>query len=238
MARIRRRPQPRDFPIWLTALLLAIPLGLWVFTLLRTETWMGRLVVLIIGAFATLMAALLAQPVVTGLLQRRGWANGAAVTNLSQAMLAGLLAGWTAFVVIPEGATARIETTLANLSAGQDEILGRLPERPETPAIVERLPGYWGEPGCRIVWHLSLNDNAMTAEVVETLPGLPPYRLVASIVARHDDRLEVTGEEPAEARGMSATFALDETGSIPRLSWMDRSRAVPLLLEPCPEPAR
>ncbi|MEN0652783.1 MULTISPECIES: hypothetical protein [Hyphobacterium] len=193
---------------------------------------------LVIGGFATLVAALLARTTVEGILKRRGWSNGAAVTNLSQAMLAGLLAGWSAFVVIPEGATARVENALRNLAQGQEDILARLPQLPETARIVERIPGYWGEPGCRIVWRFTLLENTLTAEIVETLPGLPPYRMLASVTAAQDHRLDVTGEEPIEARGMAATFTLDESGSIPRLSWMDRSRAAPLLLEPCQEPAR
>lgn len=243
MAKTSQDSEPREFPFWFSATLIILPIILWVFTIFRTESWTGRLVVLVIGAFATFLAAILGHKTIAALLANGRWEKAVPALNLSQALLAGLLAAWAAFVVIPEGATARIEIALSNLSAGQnnlsagqEEILSRLPETPATPAIVEGLPGYWGEPGCRIVWHLALDDNRLTAEVVETLPGLPPYRLIASIIARHDDRLEVTGESPAEARGMAATFTLDNTGSVPRLSWMDRSRSAPLLLEPCPEP--
>ena len=237
MAVASRRGRSTGLSVWLAVLLIGTPVGLWGFTLLRTETWIGRVIVVAVGLIATLVAALMAWPFIRALFAKQGPASTAAVVNVSQALLAGLLAGWTAFAVIPEGATVRIEETLVQLAEGQQEIIYRLePETSQTAPIRTRLPGRWGEVGCDVVWHFALEGNALTAEVVETLPDLPPYRLLASVTAAEGYRLDTTGEEPAAARGMAATFTLDDTGAVPRLSWADRTRDVPLVLEPCPEP--
>lgn len=221
---------------WGGVIFTAIPIGLWIFTLLQTETWLGRFIIVTVGGFATVVAALLARPFIKGLFARREQSGMEPFVNVNQALLTGLLAGWAAFTVIPEGSTARIERMLVQLVDGQQDIIDRLP--PSAPAmapVLTELPGRWGEPGCDVVWRFTLEDNALTVEIVETLPGLPPYRLLASVTAANGYRLEATGEQPPEARGMAATFTLDDTGAIPRLSWMDRAREVPLVLEPCPE---
>jgi hypothetical protein len=227
--------QRTPFPLWLSIVLIATPIGLWAFTFSRTETNTGRAIVAVVGALTTLVSAILMQKFVKGVFTKRGWSTGAPVANLSQAMLSGLLAGWSAFVIIPEGATQRIENLLSDVLRTNQEILDALP--PPAPArapVLDRLPGLWGEPGCAVVWRLTLDEAGTTfiAEIVETEPGLPPYRLLATVVKAEGMRLDVRGEQPAEAAGVAAHIVVED-GAIPRLSWVDGNRPAPLRLQSC-----
>lgn len=231
---------------WLALIIIVVAICLWVFTFFRTESWAGRAIVFGVGCVTALVSALVARPFIKELFAKRQQSNIAPLVNISQALVAGLLAGWAAFAVIPEGAIARIAETLEEMTDGQDvliesqrTIIERLPAAPPaTPPVRTSLPGYWGDEGCDIVWRFEVTENALTAEIVQTLPDLPSYRLIASIVAAEGYRLEAIGEEPVEARGMAATFTIDTSGAIQRLSWADRVRTVPLILVPCPEPIR
>lgn len=134
-----------------------------------------------------------------------------------------------------------IQDTVLGINAMQNEGLAALEriERNTAPTMVERAPifdaitGLWGEPGCEVIWRISARGTGVEAEVVTKPDDLPSYRYIGSVVSAEGMTLQSVGEEPANAKGMAATFTVDSAGAIRRLSWSDRARSVPLLLEPC-----
>ena len=51
--------------------------------------------------------------------------------------------------------------------------------------------------------------------------GTSPYRFVGTIISERDTSIEVRGETPETAKGLSATFQYDGNGVTERLHWQD-----------------
>lgn len=107
------------------------------------------------------------------------------------------------------------------------------PEPEVRAPILDRINGLWGEAGCDVVWKIEVSDARLRASVFKKPAELPEYTFVASIVAFDGFTLQTVGEEPANAKGMAATFELNERGAIRTLLWRDRVRDVPLSLREC-----
>lgn len=130
--------------------------------------------------------------------------------------------------------TARIEAAVAGVDArisGLERILRA--RFPENPPILAGIAGRWGEqatavsPACALVWDIAIIQRgdaaALSAELVVRPDGVPPFRLLADIVAAEDNRMTVIGEEPQSARGSAAEFMLNEATG--RLVWDDKASA-------------
>ena len=126
----------------------------------------------------------------------------------------------------PRNATTRDTDAI---SAQVDEVAQILERRfPESPPILEEIEGRWGEQDtCALVWDISIvkegTDAALVADLVVRPPGVDNFRLLASISKAEDYELEVIGEEPQQARGRAASFALNPATQ--RLEWDDKSSA-------------
>ena len=103
----------------------------------------------------------------------------------------------------------------------------RLAGEAEAARIREKLPGRWGEqePACGLVWRMEIRGDALIAEIVRRPPGVEPYRFVGRITGARGDEMDVTGEEPAQARGDNARFRYSFDGATERLVWDDQRRA-------------
>lgn len=127
----------------------------------------------------------------------------------------------------PRAATTQdIEPIKESLSRIEQVLDARFPDR---PPIFGKIEGLWGEqePECGLVWSIRLIEQggqaAIVAELVKRPPGVEPYRLLAEIVKAEGWTMEITGVEPASAKGRAATFRLDP--AIGRLAWDDKSAA-------------
>jgi hypothetical protein len=127
-----------------------------------------------------------------------------------------------------------IETRPGAIEERVNEIRAMVAPRTGSEArIREKLPGLWGEPGCRVAYRFALQRDALTVEWERRPVGEGPYRLVATIVRAEGDIMDVRGEEPEPARGRAATFTYVTNGSTERLNWDDQSSPVPLELDRC-----
>ena len=115
-----------------------------------------------------------------------------------------------------------------SIGNGVDELNRILRLRfPEDPPILTEILGRWGEKDtCALVWEISIIQRgqaaALQAEIVKRPAGVEPYRLLAEITDAEDYVLDVTGEEPASARGSAAVFNLNPATQ--RLVWNDKAR--------------
>ncbi len=99
---------------------------------------------------------------------------------------------------------------------------------PADPPIFHEIVGRWGEQDtCALVWNITIvqhgNSAALEAQLIVRPTGVEPFRLLADITDAEAYRLEVTGEEPASARGRAAVFTLNPATK--RLVWDDKSSA-------------
>jgi hypothetical protein len=120
------------------------------------------------------------------------------------------------------------------IEAQGDEILSILRRRfPDEPPILSEISGRWGEPDCALVWDISIIERGGSAALVAALVTVPDnmpdrdaaigYRLLAEIIAAEDNRMTVSGVEPASAEGSTAVFTLNAATG--RLLWDDRRSA-------------
>lgn len=126
-----------------------------------------------------------------------------------------------------------VESSPGAIENGVGQILAEVKPPRITPRIRQKLPGIWGETGCRVTYRFDVREKAVTVVSLRRPSGTNPYRLVASIVSESGDELNVTGEEPEAARGMSATFTYRSNSVVERLTWNDRAGSVPLELDRC-----
>jgi putative flippase GtrA len=126
--------------------------------------------------------------------------------------------------------SARVETKVDDV---RDILAERLPEAPARAPVLDQIPGQWGEVGCAVIWTMKIEGEAFLAEVTTRPAGFPPYAFVGDIVSAQGQELNLVGEKPDAARGQSATITVDKASAVARLTWTDRARAAPLVLEPC-----
>lgn len=221
------------------AVLCGIGLGLAFFSAAsdKGSSLLSQLGLAAIGLIAVATAIIANRDMALSLANPRSWLTRANLAGLVMALLFGTTTVATLLPlvepsVVVESPPGVIQDTVVDIA---ETLEARLPAPPEMAPIRARLPGLWGEAGCEVVWRIDLEDAALSAEVVQRPEGLPPYRLVGSVTAEEGLVLHMVGESPDAAKGMAATFSLDETGAAPRLAWTDRTRAVPLVLEPCGE---
>ncbi len=113
--------------------------------------------------------------------------------------------------------TQRIETK-------QDQILGLLHERerPHPSIISQHIAGLWGEGDCSVVsYRFAKEESALVVEGVNRPKGAKPYKFVGTIIGDKDTSMEVRGEAPEAAKGLSATFRYEGNGVTERLHWQD-----------------
>lgn len=99
---------------------------------------------------------------------------------------------------------------------------------PSNPPILGEIAGRWGEQDtCDLVWDIVIVQRgeaaALRAQLVVRPSGVKPFRLLAEITDADGYTLEVTGDEPASARGRAAVFTLNPATQ--RLVWDDKSSA-------------
>jgi hypothetical protein len=197
----------------------------------------GKVVLALVGIGATL-ATLLANPAFTfrpasykALMTRSNIAGLILALWFGINAMTGVL-GLLSPSGVVESKPLKIEKDVGDVKKMIDQ---RLPAQPTRAPVLDQLPGSWGEAGCAVTWRMSIEGNAMTAELTRRPAGVGPYKLVASIVKAEGMTLAVSGESPDSAKGMAANFGLDTSGATPKLSWADRARDVPLVLMPCDE---
>lgn len=126
------------------------------------------------------------------------------------------------------------ESAPGAIEKGVKQILTKVAPPPAAPPRIRlKLPGVWGEPGCRVTYRFAIRDQALLVDAERRPDGAPPYRLVATITASEGDAINVTGEQPASARGKAATFTYWTNGATERLTWDDQVSPAPLELDRC-----
>lgn len=96
-------------------------------------------------------------------------------------------------------------------------------QKSQPSAISQHIAGMWGESNCSTVsFRFVKAQNALVIESVNQPSGTPPYRFVGTIISEQDTSMEVRGEEPATAKGLSATFRYEGNGVTEHLQWQDR----------------
>lgn len=127
-----------------------------------------------------------------------------------------------------------VESQPGAIEQGVNEIrVAVAPKATELPRIRLKLSGIWGEPGCAVTYRFAIRERALIVDSVRRPAGTPPHHLVATIVREHGDVMNITGEEPATARGKATTFTYVTNGVIERLTWDDETTPVPLELDRC-----
>lgn len=127
-----------------------------------------------------------------------------------------------------------VKSTEAKVDALAANVKALNPTGDEARAkLAKSMSGLWGEPGCDVTWRVAIDGAALRATLEKKPVGQGAFELLASITSATATQLSVVGETPQAAKGRAATFVLDQSGAIPKLTWDDRSSDVPLVLEPC-----
>ncbi|HEU0098735.1 MAG TPA: hypothetical protein VFQ67_08150 [Allosphingosinicella sp.] len=127
-----------------------------------------------------------------------------------------------------------VESSPGKIEDEVGKILARIPSSPgEVPRVSRRLPGRWGEIGCRVVYRFRINEKALLVDLVRRPPDVRYWQLVATITHEEGDVMEVRAEEPEAARGDAATFTYVTNGVTEHLIWDDQGGSVPLKLDRC-----
>ena len=127
----------------------------------------------------------------------------------------------------------RIDRTTQDTNAKVTEIQKHIedvakPKPEQTPRIRVKLPGLWGEPGCKVVHRFSIKDNAVIVEEIGH-----DYRSVATIDAEKGDEMRTTTVEPIGDRGASTKLTYATNGVTETLTVSDMRTEVPLVLDRC-----
>jgi hypothetical protein len=89
-------------------------------------------------------------------------------------------------------------------------------------AIAQHISGQWGEGDCsQVSYAFSKVGDALTIESAKRPDNAAAYRFVGTIIKDSDLSMEVRGEEPDSAKGLSATFEYESNGVTERLHWQD-----------------
>lgn len=202
-------------------------------TVIQTEKglWAG-LLLLILGASASAAALFSTDAAPTSSRHWTAWLQPRPIAILFLAIFAGF-ATMTDALALFEPRPA-VESRAGAIEEALKTVVAQTTPKAARPArIRERLPGIWGEPGCRVSYRFAIRDDALVAQWDRPPPDAGPWRLVATITKAEDDVIEVRGEEPAEARGRAATFTYVTNGVTERLIWDDQGSHVPLELDRC-----
>lgn len=117
-----------------------------------------------------------------------------------------------------------IDKRTRRIEENTNKIIGLLQEKqPNRPAaMAQHIAGMWGEGDCATVsYRFAKVDQALVVESVNRPQGTKPYKFVGTIIGATDATLEVRGEAPDAAKGLSATFRYEGNGVTRRLHWQD-----------------
>jgi hypothetical protein len=129
-----------------------------------------------------------------------------------------------------------VESAPGVIEENTNAILKRLPPPGPVAAssrIMQRIGGHWGRRDCAVMYRFAVQGDALIIDWVRRPLGEPPYQVVATILVKERDRMEVRGEEPEGARGRAATFTYTTNGRIERLTWDDQDSRHPTELDRC-----
>jgi hypothetical protein len=118
--------------------------------------------------------------------------------------------------------------TKNDIAEAVDKIL--TPKTALPPRIVEKLPGFWGEPGCRWTYQFSIKGKALIVDRINPA-NAPRMRSVGTIIKSEGDVMNTTTEAPKS--GPAVTFTYTTNGVTERLIWDDNSKSAALELVRC-----
>ena len=90
--------------------------------------------------------------------------------------------------------------------------------------IRTKIAGGWGEGSCAAVsYWFTLHDQALLIDSAHRPRNTHAYHFVGTVQSEKDQAMEVRGEAPDGARGLSSTFTLESNGMTERLVWQDHT---------------
>lgn len=192
--------------------------------------WVAVTVTLMVGVGAAIAQYMLA-PKSGGSMRRPFWTTWKGLATLFLACVAGASAMSLLLPLLdPPPATEKTvtddgEKTRSELIEAKDEILAAL--SPSQRAIIEVIPGLWGEAGCRVVYRFRIEQDAVLIDLVRKEPGMAGYSMGASLIPGGvGERLYAVVErstEPDESKD-SLEFTYRATGASERLIWLNRDQ--------------
>jgi hypothetical protein len=244
-------PQPSAQSVWWAkiAVSLVVIISI-IFTVLILNTainknvsYLGKAILLIVGA-SGIMVTLISNKdwnfkdgLLKGVLNTRNIAIFAlAIWFGFTAMIQvqGMLAPAQSVESRPQATEKVALRTETKVDALSNQVSALLHNEEATRAeLVKAINGVWGEPGCDVTWRITIEGGALSASLNKRDATMAPHNFVGSITSMEPDRIEVRGERPAIANGRAASFILDGSGSIPRLTWHDHSDKVQTVFERC-----
>lgn len=100
--------------------------------------------------------------------------------------------------------------------------------------IVARLPGLWGEQGCKVAYRFTLvPPRGLIIDWERRPAGEAPWRATATLLSAAGDVAETRGESPEDQKGVAATFTYQSNGVNEYLLWDYHSDDPPLKLDRC-----
>lgn len=188
--------------------------------------WLAVGVTLAVGVGAAVSQFVLA-PKPAGSMRRPFWISWKGLATLFLACVAGAGAMSLLLPLLdPPVATERTVTddgdrTRVEIDRAKNEIIAAL--SPAQRAVVEAIPGLWGEAGCRVVYHFQVRDGGLSIERIRKEPGMADYAMTAALVPGGvDDQLHASvarSSDHGETEGQALIFSYARAGAEERLNW-------------------
>ncbi len=75
--------------------------------------------------------------------------------------------------------------------------------------IRQKLPGIWGEAGCKVTYRFAVASNAVALESARNEPGMKHYKATATIISEHGSRLVTSSTTPEQGVTVELTYRFD-----------------------------
>lgn len=75
--------------------------------------------------------------------------------------------------------------------------------------IRQKLPGIWGESGCKVTYRFSIQSNAVALTSIRNQPGMHDYNATASIVSEQGNKLVTSSTSPERGITVELTYSSD-----------------------------